>query len=238
MLEKLSAPLHALISNGSMKESKSRTATLDDVDVETFVAFAEFAYTNDYKTPARKDDITGASSPKVAKPNRITKRHRESNTKLQKMKLKWNEKYFGSATLQMDFDDFLFESLWDSFESRTYPKLETFTPTSNFMVHAKLYVFSTKYLAEPLRQRCLAKLHQDLRKLIISAKNTNLILDLLDYVYSNTGRTEPTGNSALRDLVIHYAACLTPILSQHEDFFLILDSHAEMGSDLVMEMLK
>lgn len=221
-----------------MKESQTRIATLDDVDVETFVAFSEFAYTNDYKTPARKNDTRAAPRSKVVKSTKIAKRNRHMNFRLQKFKQKWNGKYFASATGQKDFDDYLFESLWDSFESRTYPMVGTSIPTSNFLLHAKLYVFSTKYLAEPVRQQCLANLHKDLRFYVLSAKNAHLILDLLDYVYSNTGRNEPTGTSSLRDLVIHYVASKMPILSKQEDFFDILDSHAEMGSDLVMEMMK
>lgn len=65
-----------------------------------------------------------------------------------------------------------------------------------------------------------------------------MVLDLLDYTYANTGRTEPTGKSRLRDLVIHYVACKLPILAEIEEFWTILDSDSEMAVDLVSEMLK
>jgi hypothetical protein len=48
------------MNNGHTRESKHRIAVLEDEDVETFVAFCEYAYTGDYKVPlppAPLDDI-------------------------------------------------------------------------------------------------------------------------------------------------------------------------------------
>lgn len=39
------------MNNGHTRESKHRIAVLEDEDVETFVAFCEYAYTGDYKVP-------------------------------------------------------------------------------------------------------------------------------------------------------------------------------------------
>lgn len=55
LVRNLSAPLDALINNGCMKEAVSRTATIDDVEEETFIAFCEFGYKGNYTTPCRKD---------------------------------------------------------------------------------------------------------------------------------------------------------------------------------------
>jgi hypothetical protein len=38
-----------------MKEAVTRTATIDDVEEETFIAFCEFSYKGNYTTPYRKD---------------------------------------------------------------------------------------------------------------------------------------------------------------------------------------
>ncbi|OJD27148.1 hypothetical protein ACJ73_01456 [Blastomyces percursus] len=46
--QNLSEPLSALIHNGQMKESISGGGPLDDVDVDTFTGFCEFAYTGVY----------------------------------------------------------------------------------------------------------------------------------------------------------------------------------------------
>lgn len=42
--------------NGSMKEALCRTATIDDVEEDTFIAFCEFAYRGKYNTPCREDE--------------------------------------------------------------------------------------------------------------------------------------------------------------------------------------
>lgn len=47
----VSKPLHNLMNNGHTRESKHRIAVLEDEDVETFVAFCEYAYTGDYNVP-------------------------------------------------------------------------------------------------------------------------------------------------------------------------------------------
>ena len=241
VLEKISAPLHALVSNGTMKESRARFATLEDVDVETFVAFVEFAYKDDYETPGEEKHVPEPPQKKKAKakPNRITKRLRAYNRDLIKMKESYNKKNLIKTKKNLDFDDFLFENIWDSFQLRVCGSLssEKFNVTA-LLFHAKLYVFSTKYLVETLQQRCLKKLSISLYKYAISSEKVDCILELLDYVYSHTGRTEPLGPSPLRDLVIHYVASKMPILSKHEEFFALLDSHAEMGSDLAKEMLR
>ncbi|KAL4798218.1 hypothetical protein BDV19DRAFT_29090 [Aspergillus venezuelensis] len=80
----VSKPLDHLINSGKTRESKHQIAILEDEDVETFVAFCEYAYTGDYDVPPpgsredeREQDIinppfngmfpgqTGASTPAV-----------------------------------------------------------------------------------------------------------------------------------------------------------------------------
>ncbi|PKX90972.1 uncharacterized protein P174DRAFT_394826 [Aspergillus novofumigatus IBT 16806] len=47
----VSQPLDHLMNNGLTRESKHHIAVLEDEDVETFVAFCEYAYTGDYSVP-------------------------------------------------------------------------------------------------------------------------------------------------------------------------------------------
>lgn len=51
LAQHVSKPLHNLMNNGHTRESKHRIAVLEDEDVETFVAFCEYAYTGDYSVP-------------------------------------------------------------------------------------------------------------------------------------------------------------------------------------------
>ncbi|RDW81736.1 uncharacterized protein DSM5745_05293 [Aspergillus mulundensis] len=56
----VSRPLDHLINSGQTRESKHQIAILEDEDVETFVAFCEYAYTGDYAVPppgSREDDV-------------------------------------------------------------------------------------------------------------------------------------------------------------------------------------
>lgn len=50
-MQKNSDPLYTLINNGHMKESSTGIATLEDVEVETFIGFYKYAYTGAYVTP-------------------------------------------------------------------------------------------------------------------------------------------------------------------------------------------
>lgn len=58
----VSKPLHNLMNNGHTRESKNRIAVLEDEDVETFVAFCEYAYTGDYNVPLSPVMPEGCSS--------------------------------------------------------------------------------------------------------------------------------------------------------------------------------
>jgi hypothetical protein len=44
-----------MINNGCMTEATSRTATIEDIDEDTFIAFCEFGYKGNYTTPCRKE---------------------------------------------------------------------------------------------------------------------------------------------------------------------------------------
>ncbi|KAL3475392.1 hypothetical protein BJX99DRAFT_271170 [Aspergillus californicus] len=60
----VSRPLDHLMNSGQTRESKHQIAVLEDEDVETFVAFCEYAYTGDYNVPPpglREDDREQAS---------------------------------------------------------------------------------------------------------------------------------------------------------------------------------
>lgn len=132
-----------------------------------------------------------------------------------------------------------YERLWEQFRSRSFGvKSALRAKYPDIVFHAKVYVFATKYLVEQLRQQCLKSLHRDLLAFSLNRESASLILDLLEYTYTNTGRHEPGGKSPLRDLVIHYIACEARTLGDNERFTQILDSNSEMGSDLVAKLVR
>ncbi|QQK47728.1 HSCB C-terminal oligomerization domain-containing protein [Penicillium digitatum] len=56
LTEHVSKPLHNLM-NGPTRESKHRIALLEEEEVETFVAFCEYAYTGDYSVPRLEREV-------------------------------------------------------------------------------------------------------------------------------------------------------------------------------------
>lgn len=62
LAQHVSKPLHNLMNNGHTRESKHRIAVLEDEDVETFVAFCEYAYTGDYKVPQLPGSMAGPAA--------------------------------------------------------------------------------------------------------------------------------------------------------------------------------
>lgn len=80
-----------------------------------------------------------------------------------------------------------YEQLWKRFRLRSFDSgPASFSPNPNILFHAKLYVFATKYLIEPLHQQCLRSLHRDLSSFSLNRNNRSLILDLLDFTYAHT----------------------------------------------------
>lgn len=123
-----------------------------------------------------------------------------------------------------------------SFGEKSSSTLAKLSPDPEILFHANVYIFATMYLIEPLRQQSLATLHHDLCAYPLHKGNSQIILDLLDFVYANTGRAEPSGQSSIRDLVIQYVSCKIDILTKNKDFFTILDSDGEIGSDLMKKL--
>lgn len=264
-MEAISDPLHALIGNGNMTESISGCATLDDVEEETFIGFCEYAYTGEYLTPelsisqdpeimsdsgqvkATEDSngISVKSSEEPAIEDAEPDHTSDSDNWISARELKRAQMYksavdYNETKGKQPEDSIIYpyEQLWKRFRRRKFDSgPASYSSNPNILFHAKLYVFATKYLIEPLRQQCLKSLHRDLGNFSLNRKSRSLILDLLDFTYVYTGRFESGGRSALRDLVIHYVACEIQTLAEDAKLTELLDSDAEIGSDLVMKLV-
>lgn len=140
-------------------------------------------------------------------------------------------------------------SLWDEFAALQYndEQTPTQTPTTSetevpyLTFHAKVYVFATRFLIPSLAQLCLRKLHRALLSLALedadamtpipdfqplgdlATLQAPMVLDLLRYTYTHTGRLEPISETVatqvreneLRRLVVHYAACKLKALARY-----------------------
>ncbi|CRG82903.1 hypothetical protein PISL3812_00250 [Talaromyces islandicus] len=273
LLQGLSDPLHVLMNNGHMRESQAGVAILDDVEVEIFIGFCEYAYTGLYETPDFSpaqpaepsssqnsiDDNVPEPEPAEAEPEPVAeeptnhefwdgwdgwgsltrrKKLREASKKGIPDRIVIPESEPEPHPSAVPNIVYPYDSLWERFRSLKF-RSEPASPSSDpdVLFHAKLYVFATKYLIEDLRQQCLASMHRDLTNFSPNRENRSRILDLLDFTYTHTGRAEAGGESPLRDLVIHYVACEARTLADDEKLTEILDSNAEVGSDLVLKLV-
>jgi hypothetical protein len=132
-----------------------------------------------------------------------------------------------------------YERRWSQFRHlRFFGDEAKISPQPDLLAHAKLYVFATRYLIDPLREQCLKSLHRDLCNYSLNRQSMAHILDLLEYTYEQTGRQEPGGSYSLRMLVIDYISCEARTLVENARFRRILDGHGEMASDLVVKLVE
>lgn len=258
----LSAPLDALMNNCCMKEAVTRTAIIDDVEEETFIAFCEFGYKGNYATPCRKDKVDthldAENQLKDSNPQRETEPEPEPQdtgpeseassygwrTRASERARKKKKSYYCSPPPEIEYAKSIyvespFERRWSQLRHLKFVGDEaTISSHPDLLAHAKIYVFATRYLVDPLRKQCLKSLHRDLCNFPLNGRTMTHILDLLEYTYEQTGRQEPDGCYSLRMLVILYISCEARTLAENTRFRHILDDHGEMASDLVAKLVE
>lgn len=215
-----------------MQESIDRTVSLDDVEKETFLGFAEFAYRGKYRTPSFEDDH-GLSLLNNTSPAAVLAL--EPTTLMFPIPNICRRDDWAKRQKPAPYPEERYQEIWTK---KVIPQIvavklvsKPFAP--DVMFHAKLYVFATKYLIEPLRRRSLAYLHQDLSTNFTTRLTTTQLLDLLEYTYKHTGREEVGGPSKLRRFVICRVACEMPILAKLPRFRDLLRAFGDMVVDLV-----
>ena len=229
----LSDPLYAMINNGTMKESISGVVSLQDVDVDIFEAFFEFAYTGNY------DSMLGTlthEDPDV---------HQEM-ADFPKDDLfeddDYSEYFIDDEGEEEDDDGGLDMRIsWKDFCRYKYgasPKSE-WCKYPDLSFHVRVYGFATRYLIEPLRQRCLEYLQRGLSDFKeLTDDNSQRILDLFAYTYVHGIGQEPKTEPSIRELISYYMACKFSVLSKNEKFASLLKSNTQISSDLIMAMAK
>ena len=152
--------------------------------------------------------------------------------------------YYPSLPLEIEYAKSIYvrspyERRWSRFRGLRFVGDEaTISPYPDLLAHAKIYVFATRYLVDPLREQCLKSLHRDLCNFALNGQTMTHILDLLVYTYEQTGRQEPGGCYSLRMLVILYISCEARTLAENTRFRHILDDYGEMASDLVANLVE
>ncbi|KAK4139770.1 uncharacterized protein C8A04DRAFT_32734 [Dichotomopilus funicola] len=246
IITKLSPVLEVFVNDTRFKEANEGQADLKDVDEETFTSFVEYAYTGNYKpsfpssqspeTPqevAREDDDWGLGSPRNNKLYRRRNQPQQQVSPIGQWGRACNCGYNHWAT---------FDAIVESHHPPSYtPALSTGTAALTADVpmillhHAHLYVFADCYQIPRLAKMALFSLGRQLQETKqqptqeVSAEG---IVRLLKFCYEEP-RTEE-----LRSLVAKYAACSAERLWNDASFKALLKAHAELGADLVEEMVK
>lgn len=225
------------------KDSLSAILRLRDVDVDTFIAFCEYIYSGTYTVPnpgelEEDEKTTPPATNPGAKSTRIVKRYRGEDSKLSRLRQIYAKSASESGLNGEKLDDYFFTNLWEAFTHRHYQYDGIPVVHYEFTSHVKLHRFCSRFMIGDLHLKCMASLHLELCSYSLSTENSQVIVDLLEYVYVHTPLLTPDFKSELRDLVIHYVACKLPILGENDAFWTILKSNVQVATDLVMEFLK
>ncbi len=252
---------------GKMSESASRVVTWVDVDQETFVRFAQFAYTGDYSVP--KMIVCG---------------HVHQPMESEKKKEVENDMWFVAEPLQRDDEWGLFSpaskkdkkkkksalfALEDTLESphttvsTRFDEAHVYAlqPRSKFahscepeiingpeennitealLSHTLLYILAEKWGIDCLKMLTLFKLHQTLSKLVLDAPKVPHIMELVRHGYAGTPDLD-TGIDGLRYLLCKYVSDNVKVMSEHEAFLALIQDGGTFVRDLwkrVMQRVK
>ncbi|KAF7959161.1 hypothetical protein EAE96_002676 [Botrytis aclada] len=246
---------------GGMSESQVGCTVWDDVGKETFERFAQFAYTGDYTVPfpvhkmrelSRSDDSEELNliSRKERKKEALTNQKepfspspllevlQAQNQEISNMTSRLNE-FLSSRQPRYtaDFTDLIFPApaLRNNYE-KTCESNEQFNPEKSysnvFISHAALSILGDFRLVDSLKALALYKLHKALCVFQLSSKNTEDVIDLARYVYSEEGGEECHGEiGVLRGLVCHYMAVNAFIFSHDDGFMELLGEGGKFVKD-------
>lgn len=142
-----------------------------------------------------------------------------------------------------------YDELWTTFRNLNISRLSSAPndPTlekNNFThveadplrFHCKVYVLAEKYLAFSLAKLALQNLHSALLALPRGQGSVRDIVEVLRYCFSGGDSRVTSRDSALRKVVVAFAAARAPELKVREDFRELLDMAPELSSDFVMAL--
>ncbi len=105
--------------------------------------------------------------------------------------------------------------------------------TNIFLSHARLHVFADKYDIESLKLLALEELQITLAKFTLYSERTGDIVELLRYIYANSGESVP-GVEDLRTLTTHYVGYEMDMLMRDGNFkALMIEDGGPLLSDFM-----
>lgn len=245
-----SPPLRALVS-GRFKESVDGSVEWDEIEESTFTSLWQYVYTGDYDTPevciievepdveeealepeAKAQPEAVAEPVEEAQPVPEVEYHwggfnvpeKKKRTKTTKQEVLWND-FRDSWTLEIPTESI---AMGESQEDDK-PKVASFGDV--FVHHAQVYVLADRYDIVQLMNVSCRKLHTALLEFDIEDKGLDDIVMLLNYCW---GELIP---ERLKDLTVHYAACIVEKLWHSDEFRNLLATNGSFSEALIGSML-
>jgi hypothetical protein len=235
---------------GPMREAQDGTATIHDVEVDSFTRFAEYIYGGDYnavphtiKSKQREhpqDDDYPIPEPSVEHddwgtfPTSAVKKSK----KVRKATLNFPE-----PTTLLSLADYPVVSpvteVFPVIIRDTFPGTEPaedcdteYDFTEVLLCHARVYCMADRFQVPRLKELAIYKLCMLLRHIVDSSHcYVSNLVSLLDYVYGHTMDLEST-SEPLRDLLAHYVAWDFRSRMGEEDFRVYLAENGAFARDV------
>ncbi|MCJ1429633.1 hypothetical protein MMC29_007548 [Sticta canariensis] len=242
-----------------MIEAQVGRVVWEDLDVNTFIRFIQFAYLGDYPAPASgsRIDITLAAAPaapvftfcSLTHPKvwaetsfqdlDATKR-KKSSPQMSKIKQEITPKPISGeySFKDMDYQAHIpAKEFFKSCKPRPNHPSQDFTPV--FLAHAELYVFADKYGINSLKQTVLHKLHKTLAIYTINPADIRAIIELIRYTFSDDNTLDLDNHvEDLRELVIAYIASEIKIIGKCGQFLALLEEGGAFVKKFWLTMMK
>ncbi|ENH66296.1 hypothetical protein FOC1_g10001938 [Fusarium oxysporum f. sp. cubense race 1] len=214
--------------NGKSQESREYSVKWDDVDEIVFNSFWQFVYTGDYDTPeplrpTRK--TSGREDHKSDWPN-VSATETESESESE------SEPEAQAQAVQKSL-------LWDSFLRRRESPHEVIDiidkpqkgQANPFVHHARVFTLANRYGVKRLAEVSHGKLHHDLVDLERQDMDSKNVVELVRYAF------EELVPDQLRDLVVHFSACVVERIWGDKIFQELLEKHGILSEALIRRLL-
>ncbi|KAK2666953.1 SKP1/BTB/POZ domain superfamily [Fusarium oxysporum f. sp. vasinfectum] len=256
------SPVLSALVNGLFRESAEFSVKWDDIDEIVFNSFWQFAYIGDYDTPesfpptaatlseeepksdnsdeppaapildesaedAPIEEVLAETDEPASDPEAVPEAPPVDIISPPTTKEK--EKKRADALKPSLWLDFLLD--WDC-PSEPSDVDVTLRDCANPLVHhAKVYTLADRYAVTRLMEISRTKLHQSLADLPTSEEANSDVVELVRYAF------EELVPDQLRDLVVHYIACVVEHLWKIEEFQELVGKHGSLSKALVGTML-
>lgn len=241
------------LANGAFKEAAEFHAALDSTSEETFILFAQYAYTGNYSVlkidsnPVAKTKKVLRNPPELVWPEPELPEDPAPEPEARQEDI-WGfsttkKKKKGKNFMELEASDpcrYDKAALWGDFTKACSIAVDPASPRPGavsydgnvLLSHARLHVFADCYGIPRLADMSMHRLSQELLKLNVAPDVGTDIVELLRYAYE-----EPAPES-LRNHLALYAACKASELWTDPKFRELVATHGDLGLAMLGVMVK